>query len=188
MASDRSQYIKWFRDVRIDLSSQTINSLRANGYTETDLFMHCDDKDIEGIANDYQIARLDKIKLKLAINRHKNNNNQQILPMQSDRVNNVINLIDSDDDNHNQQRSVPSTLNAFAINDNIINNAMPPLMTEDNQIVENSQISRNKSNNSPQNTQVIKNIQSIKTEYIEFNEKKNIELQITNTKNTNNTN
>eukprot|EP01084_Bolivina_argentea_P169174 293288_1 len=93
MSSKRIKFtkalLKWLQDANLqdpNLSAATINSLIANGYTDTDLFVCCNDKDVEGIVNDYKISRLDKLKLKLAIKRHKKINNPQISSTQLDRT------------------------------------------------------------------------------------------------------
>eukprot|EP01084_Bolivina_argentea_P169175 293291_1 len=135
MSSKRIKFtkalLKWLQDANLqdpNLSAATINSLIANGYTDTDLFMYCNNQDIEGIVNDCKISRLDKLKLKLAIDRHQKINNPQthistmvnsnnILnssikhdQISSNNANNsvkisVINLINSDNDDHNIQRN-----------------------------------------------------------------------------------
>eukprot|EP01084_Bolivina_argentea_P292550 502970_1 len=67
---------KWLQDA--NLSSQSIELLILHGYNEIRVFMCCTEDDIETIANKYNIPRLDKLKLKLAIDRHKNKNNCEI--------------------------------------------------------------------------------------------------------------
>eukprot|EP01084_Bolivina_argentea_P251541 421904_1 len=72
---------QWFLDANLpntNLSTKTIGSLIANGYTDPDLFMCCTDDDIEGIATECNIPRVDKLWLKSAIKKHKSKNNQQI--------------------------------------------------------------------------------------------------------------
>eukprot|EP01084_Bolivina_argentea_P082910 150110_1 len=59
---------KWLQGA--DLSSRSIDLLILNGYCAIDLFLVCNDNDIEGIANDYNIPLIDKLKLKLAIRKH----------------------------------------------------------------------------------------------------------------------
>eukprot|EP01084_Bolivina_argentea_P017109 31945_1 len=58
-----------------DLSSRSIDLLILNGYCTIDLFTVCNGNDIESIANDYAIPRIDKLKLKIAIGKHNNTSN-----------------------------------------------------------------------------------------------------------------
>ncbi len=64
---------KWLQDA--NLASHSIDSLISNGYNEIDAFICSSEDDIEQIANNLNIPRLDKLQLKLAIKKYKNNNN-----------------------------------------------------------------------------------------------------------------
>eukprot|EP01084_Bolivina_argentea_P047197 86962_1 len=64
---------KWLENANLSLNS--INLLIKNGYNSIDLFICCNNNDIERITNDYNIPRIDKLNLKLAIKQYENDNN-----------------------------------------------------------------------------------------------------------------